>query len=416
MSRETKMTSAWVMAAWALSCLSGCGLSRELVPSELLLSAQVPGIPNARITGARSLRTMFQDTVAESIRQAGERFKAPDGTRRWPVLAISGGGASGAFGAGLLNGWSAAGDRPTFKAVTGISTGALAATLAFLGKDYDDGLKEAFTTVSTSDILEFRSVFSWFTADSLGDSKGLAKIIARHHTKKTLEAVAREHARGRRLFIGTTNLDADRIVIWNMGVIASSTHPDALNLYRKVVLASASIPIVFPPVYIKVTADGMLYKEMHGDGGLKVQVFTGGILVDKAEIKRRAGLDPTSRIQGSLYVIRNGKLHQPSLIVRPRLADIADRTITSLVNSCAMGDLYRICYAAGRYGSEFNLAIIPDEYEFKESEAFDPKEMTRLYNMAFEAARKGYPWRKVPPGMTEKSPAGQTSNSLRPPH
>ncbi len=387
----------WVL----LLCTAGCGITRNPVPVELADKAQIPGIPKARaLAGLPS--PAFQQTFIESIQQEGDAFKTgPNGERSYDFLALSGGGDNGAYGAGLLCGWSKAGTRPKFKFVTGISTGALVSTFAFLGEEYDDQLKKAFTTTSTADIMQGRSILVWPYSDAISDSAPLARMIARYHPQEMLEAVAREHKKGRRLFIGTTNLDADRFVIWDMGAIAASGHPDSMKLYHSIIRASAAIPIVFPPVYIPVEADGKRYDEMHVDGGVKAQVFLGGILLDIAEVVQATGLD-MARMKRRVFIIRNGKMRLGASRLKPKIGVIAGKTVSSMINFNAVGDLYRIYLVAAPRGTEFNLAFIPDDYEGKAKEAFDPVEMTRLFNTAYEQAKAGYSWQKRPPGISDE--------------
>jgi len=171
------------------------------------------------------------------------------------ILALSGGGEGGAFGAGILNGWTAAGTRHEFTVVTGVSTGALIAPFAFLGSDYDWVLKELYTETTAKQLVRRNGIFSIFTLDALFDTAPLRKLIAEYVTVETLQKISQEHLKGRRLFIGTTNLDSLRNIIWDMGAIASSKHADAPELFRNVMLASASIPGVYPAVYINVQAD-----------------------------------------------------------------------------------------------------------------------------------------------------------------
>ncbi|NIO07245.1 MAG: patatin, partial [Deltaproteobacteria bacterium] len=188
-------------------------------------------------------------------------------------LAISGGGANGAFAAGFLAGWTATGTRPEFTAVTGVSTGALISPFAFLGSKHDDTLKEIYTGVSTKDILNKRSLLVGLTSDAMADTVPLLRLIQKYVTSEIREALAAEFRRGRILTVGTTNLDAGRPVIWNITRIAGSAHPKALELIHKILLASASIPVAFPPVFIEVEANGQRYDEIHVDGGGASQIY-----------------------------------------------------------------------------------------------------------------------------------------------
>ena len=190
---------------------------------------------------------------AESL----EQEKAANHGKLEPViygLALSGGGQDGAFGAGILCGWTEAGTRPQFKLVTGISTGALMAPFAFLGPAYDHVLKEAYTTISDKDVYKAHkplaillSLVNIKPLPALTENKPMEELVARLVDDKVLAEVAREHRKGRRLLIGTTQMDAQRLVIWNMGAIANSGNPQALALFRKIMVASASIPAFFPP-------------------------------------------------------------------------------------------------------------------------------------------------------------------------
>jgi predicted acylesterase/phospholipase RssA len=183
-------------------------------------------------------------------------------------LAVSGGGDNGAFGAGLLNGWTETGTRPEFKLVTGVSTGALIAPFAFLGPDHDGTLKRFYTTLAPSDILEMRSLLAAITSDALADNAPLWQLVENVVDQALLDAIAAEYNdKGRLLLVATVDLDARQSVLWNMTKIAASDDPKALELFRSVMIASAAIPGTFPPVMIDVELDGQAYQEMHVDGG-----------------------------------------------------------------------------------------------------------------------------------------------------
>ena len=203
-------------------------------------------------------------------------------------LSISGGGADGAFGAGLLKGWSESGTRPEFWAVTGISTGALIAPFAFIGSDYDDELESLYTTLSTSDLVKKRSLIAGLTSDAFGDTAPMREVLQKHIDAEMIEEIAQEYARGRRLLIGTTNLDAKRPVIWNIGAIAAVGTDESAQLIRDVILASASIPGMFPPVRITARIGDEEYDELHVDGGVSSQVF-----LYPAQVNLQVGVQPS---------------------------------------------------------------------------------------------------------------------------
>ena len=310
-------------------------------------------------------------------------------------LAISGGGDKGAFTAGLLAGWTEAGTRPEFLMVTGISTGALIAPFAFLGPDYDDTLRELYTSYSTNDLVEQRSILSLLVSDSVMDTAPLKELLARYVDEELLQAVAREYNRGRILLIGTTNLDADLPVFWNMGAIANSGHPDALGLFRKIMIASASIPLVFPPVYIEVEADGQVYDEIHVDGGAASQVFLYPVRFTFKKYYEEEGVTRKRHA----YIIRNAELVPKWEVVQPSMFSIGGRTLSMLIKTQGLGDIYRIYWTIERDGVDFNFAYIPDDFKEQSQEMFDKEYMNKLYNYGYEKAKQGYPWLKEAPAI-----------------
>ena len=262
--------------------LAGCGtLLRNPVPPPLVTVAAIPNMPDVRAWAGQPAPAMERD-LADSFRQESraEFPRDANGVIHYAHLSLSGGGANGAFGAGFLNGWTSTGTRPVFKIVTGVSTGALMAPFAFLGPSHDTALREFYTTTSSRDIFIVGSLFSLaaraLSGEALADTGPLVALIEQHVDAELVRRVAEAHARGRRLYIGTVDLDAQRFVVWNMGLIASSSRPEALELFRQVMLASASIPIAFPPVFFDVEADGQRFDEMHVDGGVGARVFSVG--------------------------------------------------------------------------------------------------------------------------------------------
>ena len=315
-------------------------------------------------------------------------------------LAISGGGDNGAYGAGFLNGWTAAGTRPQFKAVTGISTGALIAPFAFLGPKYDYVLQRVYTTTSPKDIFKKRGIVKGIFGDAMADSRPLANVIASYITPELLEEIAAEYAKGRVLLVGTTNLDSLEPVIWNMTAIAASKDPSAITLFEQVLLASASIPGAFPPVMVDVNVDGTAYEEMHVDGGTMAQVFLYPPAVSLASAVQR---------KRSLYIIRNARLDADWASVERRTLSIVARAVASLTMTQGVGDLYRIYTTAKRDGIDFNLTYIPPTFNAVHTEEFDTAYMRALYDVGFEAARTGHRWQKSPPGFDAPAHAAATA-------
>jgi hypothetical protein len=374
-------------------------IARNPVPPALEGDAQVVGMGPAPIRFWGDQLPPNADAIVKE-KWAQVRASRPEmlAKGRRPVvnfLALSGGGSDGAFGAGILGGWTAAGTRPEFDVVTGVSTGALTAPFAFLGPKYDSALKEVFTTSDTEDIAIVRPVRGLLGGDSLASNAPLAKVVAHYVTPEFLAEVAAEHRRGRRLLIGTTNLDAERPVIWDMGAIATSGSPEALELFRTVLLSSAAIPAVFPPGFIQVAADGQTYEEMHVDGGATREVFLVPTQFMASRTDARLGINPVRRA----YIIRNGHVAPEYKPVKARTLSIAGRAVSSLIKSQGVGDLYELYVFARKNNIDYNLAYIPGDFLDTSTAAFDPVYMSKLYDLGYRLAAAGYPWKKTPPRM-----------------
>jgi len=397
MNGRRATTTRYAIAATALLLVVGCtSIKRQPVPIEDMDRAIIPGMPDIRDWGDEP-SPHFQEDLIRSVRDEREASGSDPGSRAVYTLVLSGGGSNGAFGAGYLNGWTKAGNRPAFKLVTGISTGALIAPYAFLGPAYDAKLEEIFTTVTSKDIYEFRSPFTVLKKDSLARTDPLALKLEEVIDEEMLQAIAAEHRRGRRLFVGTTNLDAQRLVVWNMGAIAASGQPGSIDLFRKVLLASASIPVAFPPVYIEVEVDGRRFDEMHVDGGVIAEFFLWGAMVDIADARSELPVDPNQRPPASIYIIRNGQIDAAPEQVEPKLIGIASRSMVTLLKAVAMGDLIRVWALAERDGVDFNYTGIPPEHAEADVSTFDPGDMRRLFELGRAMALSPDPWRKEPP-------------------
>lgn len=378
--------------------VAGCAatLPRHVVPEQLVDHAELSGLDGVRLWGdapPSEIRAIVNAEINQSGRIALERSRAQSVSN---FLAISGGAEDGAFGAGLLSGWTAAGTRPEFDLVTGVSAGALIAPFAFLGPRKDPQLKAIFTRYGRNDILRTDVLAGIFGGPALADSAPLARLIERYVDRAFLREIAQERMKGRVLLIGTTNLDAQRPVLWDMGRIAMSRHPQALSLFRKILLASASIPGVFPPVRIQVRANGQDYDEMHVDGGVTQQVFLAPTALAFKDIDRATGLQVTRR----LFILRNGKITPEWQPVDDKIFATAGRSISTLIKNQSIGDLYRIHSMTARDGIEFNLATIPASLNLKSDEPFDLRYMRALYAAGYRLGEDGYHWAKAPPGMT----------------
>jgi predicted acylesterase/phospholipase RssA len=407
--RSFILLRAWVArtarAAAALLApllFAGCGtLLRNPTPPELAATAAVPDMPEVRSWPGRRDTAMQDDLIASFSQESREEFPVgPHGQVRYPVLLLSGGGANGAFGAGLLSGWTRSGERPVFKIVTGVSTGALIAPFAFLGPDYDAALRDLYTTTSTRDIFARGSLLATLSqvlaGEALADTGPLAAMIARHVDETLLDRVAVAHRNGRRLYIGSADLDSQRFVVWNMGRIAASAHPERLALFRKVMLASASIPVAFPPVFFDVEVNGQRFDEMHVDGGVGAMVFfTAGVF--STDTARRSAGGPAG--YDDLFVIHNGQLRPPATSPTPRtLRGISRRVLEASGRSAVVGDLFRIYAVALEERARFRWVTIGTGVSIEGEEFFDPAVMARLYEQGFAAGLEGR-WSTRPPGL-----------------
>jgi hypothetical protein len=376
-----------------MACSSPDRLSA--VPKDLEMRAEVPGLRDIRYFAPQHGQAAVADAV-EALRREHAALAANG--HRGPLppmsfLAISGGGEDDAFGAGLLVGWSAHGTRPQFKVVTGVSTGALTAPFAFLGPAYDEQLKSIYTRITSKDIFESRWFLAALLEDAMSDTAPLRRTVAKFLDDEMVRAIAEENRKGRLLLVATTNLDGQRGVVWNITKIAASGHPRATAVIRDILVASAAVPGVFPPVMIDVEVDGRRYHEMHVDGGASMQVFTYPPGLDREGHAVTRGIAREKR----MYVIRNGRLDSDLVQVERRVLSIAGRSISSLIQNQGVGDLYRIYVTSQRDGMDFNLAFIPRSFNTPLKEPFDSQYMNALYKVGYDLAVSGYRWHKTPP-------------------
>jgi hypothetical protein len=298
-------------------------------------------------------------------------------TANGPWLAMSGGGSDGAYAAGLLSGLAESGKRPQFAVVSGASIGALLAPFALLGQRYDDELHKLFTTITAGDIFEDRP-----TGTSLMDSWPLKRTIEMHATPQLLADIAAEHRRGRRLLVVTTNLDTGRRVIWNMGAIAERGDDKALQLFRDVLLASASIPGIFPPVAIQVRSNGKELSELHNDGTITAPFFI-------APESVLAGTSTVHLPTKEIYVIANAKLSPQFELTMPQTAVVLGRSIAVALRAGLRVELLLTLAAAQKQGITVNVAQIDPDFDHPSRGTFDPDYMQALYQFGVEQAKAG---------------------------
>ncbi|RDE05596.1 hypothetical protein DVW87_10210 [Sphingomonas aracearum] len=336
----------------------------------------------ARVIEGDDVRFWTDDTPA-AYRKWGEALLRQRGTvGAMRLLALSGGSDKGAYSAGLLNGWTERGSRPVFDIVTGVSTGALIAPFAFLGSAEDRSLTSIYTGIDSDSIFRPHVLSGLLGGSSLLDTKPLQALIARHVTPAFLARIAAEHRRGRRLLVLTTNLDAQRGVVWDMGAIAASGSPRSAALFRDVLLASASIPGAFPPVMVDVTGNGRPFAEMHVDGG----AIGGFFVMPRAMLD--AATDPSSA-NGAVQILYNGRIAPQFEVVKPKTFDIMSRALSTVlgeIDRSTVADLRR--YARERRIA-FSLCAIGNDFGEPAGKLFDPAYMRALYDYGLRTGKTG---------------------------
>jgi hypothetical protein len=330
--------------------------------------AGIPGMPDAR---------SWADSATDFVKALPPQ--------RGPWLILSTGGADGAFGAGLLTGLSAAGKRPDYAVVTGVSTGALMAPFIFAGARYDAVLQTVYTQTSAGDIFEVGG-----TGESFLDTWPLRDLIAKQINAQLLADIAAAHQAGRRLFIVTTDLDAGRAVVWNMGAIAVHGGDAAIKLFRSVLLASGSVPGAFPPVLIEVDSNGKHFAEMHVDGGVGGQFFVAPPALMASTSNYKIPAD-------ALYIVVNSSLQPEFQIVERSTPSILAQSVSTAIKADLRVLLDRAFVAAQRSGIGFNVASIPANFNAPSRGAFDPDYMKALFKLGYDQGRSANPFAAEPP-------------------
>ncbi|KPG01579.1 alpha/beta hydrolase [Rhodopseudomonas sp. AAP120] len=371
-------------------------MSRPLVVSLVIVlswmlaaCASPPRVPYtaAEANAARVLNMNDLRRYADEPASAFVQMKLIAGPRNY--LALSGGGADGAYGAGLLNGWTAAGTRPSFSIVSGVSTGALIAPFAFLGPQYDPTLREFYTSGIAETLLDSPNPLNAIFGSGLFGNKRLRELVAQYINEQFVASVAAEYAKGRMLFVVTTNLDSQRSVIWDLGRIASLRTPESLDLFRDVVAASASLPAVFPPMLINAEAGGARFQEMHVDGGVMAPVLT----LPEAYLLRNAS---GKSLDLQLYILINNKIEPEFQVVPDRTLEIAGRSSSTLLKTQTRSILFTTYDFARRNKFGFNLSYIEADRPLSPA-GFNTAYMRDLFQYGYDKALSGHAWTKAPP-------------------
>jgi len=395
-------------ACLLLVFLAGCASIARLPapPPEQVTSIDVLGVPDSRFwaDGDPAPIVAYYERVLRrrlTVLSPGRNGRVVPGH----FLALSGGADDGAFGAGVLVGWTETGQRPEFDLVTGISAGALIAPFAFLGPAYDPQLRSLFTEIAQNDVVQIGQLaLAVLFREAVADTTPLARLIERHADEAMLQSIAAEYQRGRLLLIGTVNLDVGRPAVWNIGAIASSGHPDALRLFRRILLASASIPGAFPPVMIDVDVGGQRFQEMHVDGGAAMQVFLYPARFRPRNLTGRAGLQRET----TAWVIRNGRVDVAITDPPGGIFSIARRSAQTLLHFSSINDLDRIYLSTYRDRIGFRLQSIGEDFDTPRPRFFDTGYMRALFPYGQARGRDMASWMTAPPpvGLVAPPPPG----------
>ena len=382
---------------------AGCASTPPRIPytSSEAASADIPGMGAVRF---------YADAPAYVFDRFRRDVYSQAAARHEPVnfLALSSGGSDGAFGAGFLKGLTESHRRPQFTIVSGVSTGALMAPFAFLGPSYDATLEDLYTSGFAASLVKDVSVINGLFGNALVDSDRLGHLIARYVTQDILDAVAAEHRKGRRLLIVTTNIDAQRSVIWDMGAIASSHAPGALSLFRQVLAASASIPALFPPRLIEVEAGGRSFQEMHVDGATVRQIyvapdeviFGGGRAKDGGQLK-------------DLYILVNNKIDPSFQVIENSTVAVAARALSTVLKREGRNNVLSSYAYAASHGIGYHLAYIdadaPDVPSGDTAEQFSTSYMQGIFARGEAQGRSASPWVGRPPLAQDPAPSDLTA-------
>jgi hypothetical protein len=391
----TCMIGEWVPRAPAAALASGNYVSLCVVALLVLGGCATSARPvynayeaeRAQIVGFENIRVHADDPRPPN--SAYDLWRPATNKAKPTMLAISGGGAGGAFSVGVLSAWSEIGSRPDFDVVTGVSTGALMAPLAFLGPEYDEQLRRLYLSDHAGGLVDINWKGLGVLSSSLLRGDALRRMVEENITSEIVRRIAREHRAGRRLLVMTTNLDTQRAVVWNIGAIADSDRADALPLVRRILVASASVPGVFPPVSVKTVVDGRQIEELHSDGGSSAQFFT---------LPEQLILAPnhTPKTNLHIYVIINNALIPEFSMSAEKALPIMGRAYHILLKSQTKLGLIALYNFAQRSGTGLDIASIDAQVPYSMIDPFNHHYMRTVYRIGYQRSLDQNLWTKRP--------------------
>jgi predicted acylesterase/phospholipase RssA len=380
----------------------GCAKPRRIPPVDLGGVHGWKPVESSEPFGTRGTPLAISRNGSGVVRAAHSEVGSVHPPRPKTILALSGGGMYGSYTAGVLNGWSESGQRPVFDVVTGISTGGLIAPLAFLGSEYDDQMKLIYTCVSRRDIFTYRNWATIPFRDAAATTTPLRNIVEAGMTDDLILRLAAEHRKGRRLYIGTTNMDTRRFVTWDIGAIATRAESRdradlkaSKKLIVDVMIATCSLPGVFPPVPIDIELDGVRYTELHMDGGVTSAVWVPMPVLEAAAPDPR--VPNASQPPTELYVILAGKPFPDSGQMEPKLLPVVATFLSTAQAAQCRRDLANLYHQAQLMNIRFHLTGVRSEFSTPAGGLeFDRKEMNRLYEEGVRVGKENV-WWDTPP-------------------
>jgi predicted patatin/cPLA2 family phospholipase len=384
-------------AAAGFAALAGCGYRQTTncpTPASQGINTRDLIDPAAQAETEQLVDLPHFQEAAERVRKEMEA-QAPPGRAPRHVLCLSGGGSFGAYSAGVLYGWTCKGDRPCFDVVTGISTGALIAPFAFLGPDYDEQMKRFYTTITDRDVLKPQYVRGILgLTESFASNEPLGRLMDTVLTDENVAKIGAEHGKGRRLFVGTTEEEGKRFIVWDVGAIAARGRPGDRELIRTILIASASIPGAFPAAKIDVTVDGKCYTERHVDGGVSQALF-----FRPPHVPEGQRTPENLRLAGTrVWVVVAGKLYADPEVIQPWALSQAAKSVSTIIYAQTRGDLQRLYTYSLLNGMEYYISAIPAGFPAPlDSGSFKPDVMTALFDEGVRVVNGPKPWRTTPP-------------------
>ena len=376
---------SWVSRTFIfLVALAAACTSKRAVRSPEELAARRRSLIEQSQAIERSALESYFARMSREYKETGE-------SRPFDILVISGGGPYGAFGAGVLRGWK---NRPEFDVVTGISVGALMGPYALVNEEPAYEKLYEMLRNPAGDWARKGYFFGLFGA-SFYRNEGLRERVRAELDDEFVARMAAAQKDRRVLFVGAANLDLGMMRIFELAAMAQRKEKQRIE---DVLMASAAIPVIYPPV----TIDDDLYV----DGGTVAQMFlplrARGLRQLLDRWKERFPTAPFPKLR--LWVIVNGQLTAPLGTTQPRWSSIAMRSYATLSASLLAMTLDRFRLGADLADErqpvdlEFRYMAIPAGFEMKplDRDIFDRETMRKLAELGRTMAAQGK-WRsKVP--------------------